>query len=149
MDPNDTSLYILVVVIGIVLTLVVGQVLLRAGRSFLRDVYGSEEDAKGPVFALGVLFHLVALGLLGTISTVPVIEVEGFVQNLVTRVGLVLLVLGALYAGTLYLLNRMRNKVRSQEIENEVNAQYQQQRRARQSSRQQIIEGGGGNSTGR
>lgn len=142
MEPNDTSTYIFIVIIGMVLTLIVGQILIRSGRPFLRDVFADDDAANSATSLLGVLFHLVALGLLGTISTFDIITVQGTVQTMVTKIGQVLLVLGALHGLTLLGLSRVRNRRRSENIESEVNAQYDQQRRARQTSRQQIIEGG-------
>jgi len=140
--PNDTGTYITIVLIGTLLTLLVGQILIRSGRPIVSEVFEDEQTARSATSLIAVLFHLVALGLLGTISTFDLIEVEGTVQTMVTKIGQVLLVLGILYGLTLVLLNRYRSRRRSMAIENEVSAQYEQQRRARQTSRQQIIEGG-------
>ena len=142
MGPNDTGTYITIVFIGFVLTIVVGQILIRSGRPFLRDVFADDDAANSATSLLGVLFHLVALGLLGTVSTFDLIPVEGTPQIMVTKIGQVLLVLGILHGLTLLGLMRLRSRRRSENIESEVNAQYQQQRRAQQASRQQIIEGG-------
>lgn len=142
MGPNDTGTYITIVFIGFVLTIVVGQILIRSGRPFLRDVFADDDAANSATSLLGVLFHLVALGLLGTVSTFDLFEVQGTPQIMVTKIGQVLLVLGLLHGLTLVVLSRFRSKRRSENIESEVTAQYEQQRRARQTSRQQIIEGG-------
>ena len=141
MEPNDTSTYIVIVLIGLLLTVIVGQILIRSGRPFLRDVFADADAADSATSLLGVLFHLVALGLLGTISTFDLIPVDGTVQTMVTKIGQVLLVLGILHGLTLLGLMRLRSRRRSENIESEVNAQYAQQRRAQQTSRQQIIEG--------
>lgn len=143
MGPYDTSTYIVMVLIGATLTLIVGRILIRSGRPILRDVYGDEDTAASATNLLGVLFHLVALGLLGTISTFTLIPVDSTIEMLITKLGQVMLVLGVLYGLTLLGLARIRNSRRSENIETEVTAQYEQQRRARQTSRQQIIEGGG------
>ena len=142
MGPNDTGTYITIVLVGTLLTLIVGQILIRSGRPIVSEVFEDEQTARSATSLIAVLFHLVALGLRGTISTFDLFPTAGTVQTLVTKIGQVLLVLGVLYGLTLVLLNRYRSRRRSMAIENEVSAQYEQQRRARQTSRQQIIEGG-------
>jgi len=139
----DTGTYLTIVVIGFVLTLIVGQFLMRAGHGFLADVFDDEEVATSTTRLLGVLFHLVALGFLGLISTFDPIPVEGTVQMVVTKVGVILLVLGILHGATLLLLARVRNRRRAQGIESSMTAQYDQQRRARQTERGRVIEAGG------
>jgi hypothetical protein len=138
----DTGTYIFIVVVGTILTLVVGQILMRSGIGFLRDVFDSEEVARSTNRLLGVLFHLVALGFLALISTYRPFDVQGTVQIVVTQLGGVMLVLGVLHGLTLLLLARVRSRRRSETLESEMTAQYEQQRRARQSPRQQVIEGG-------
>lgn len=139
----DTGTYLLIVGVGFVLTLVVGQILMRAGHGFLADVFQDEEVATSTTRLLGVLFHLVALGFLALVSTWDPIPVQGTVQMVVTKIGGVLLVLGALHGATLLLLARVRNHRRAQGIEASMTAQYDQNRRERQGQRSQIIEAGG------
>jgi len=138
----DTGTYLFIVAVGGVITLVVGQLLMRSGIGFLRDVFDSEDTAVSTNRLLGVLFHLIALGFLALISTWQPIEVQGTVQIVVTQLGGVMLVLGILHGLTLLLLVRVRNRRRSETIESEMTSQYEQQRRARQTQRQQVIEGG-------
>jgi hypothetical protein len=144
----DTGTYLFIVAVGTIITLVVGQILMRSGIAFLRDVFDSEETAVSTNRLLGVLFHLIALGFLALISTYQPFDVQGTIQIIVTQLGGVMLVLGVLHGLTLLLLARVRNRRRSETIESEMTSQYEQQRRARQTQRQQVIEGGppsGGN----
>ena len=138
----DTPTYLLIVVLGFIMTIVVGQILMRSGHGFLRDVFDSDEVATSTTRLLGVLFHLVALGFLALISTYRPFDVEGRVQIVVTQLGGVMLTLGALHGLTLLLLARVRSRRRSQNLESEMTAQYDQSRRSRQTQRQQVIEGG-------
>jgi predicted permease len=138
----DTGTYLFIVVVGAIITLVVGQILMRSGIGFLRDVFDSEETAVSTNRLLGVLFHLVALGFLALISTYRPFDVQGTVQIVITQLGGVMLVLGVLHGLTLLLLARVRSRRRSETIESEMSSQYEQQRRARQTQRQQVIEGG-------
>jgi hypothetical protein len=138
----DTPTYLFIVVVGFILTIVVGQILMRSGYGFLRDVFEDDEVATSTTRLLGVLFHLVALGFLALISTYRPFDVEGRVQIVITQLGGVMLLLGALHGLTLLLLARIRSRRRSQTLETELTSQYEQQRRARQTQRQQVIEGG-------
>lgn len=140
--PLDTPTYLLIVVLGFILTLVVGQILMRSGIGFLRDVFESEEVARSTNRLLGVLFHLIALGFLALISTYRPFDVQGRMQIVVTQLGGVMLLLGILHGLTLLLLARVRNRRRTETLESEMTSQYEQSRRARQSPRQQVIEGG-------
>jgi sensor histidine kinase YesM len=138
----DTPTYLFIVVVGAILTLVVGQILMRSGYGFLRDVFEDDEVATSTTRLLGVLFHLVALGFLALISTYRPFDVQGTVQIVITQLGGVMLLLGLLHGLTLLLLARIRSRRRSQTLETEMSSQYEQQRRARQTQRQQVIEGG-------
>lgn len=144
----DTGTYLFIIAIGFVLTLVVGQILIRSGHGFLRDVFDDDEMATSTTRLLAVLFHLVALGFLAVVSTYQPVEVEGTVQLVVTQIGFDLLVLGLLHGLTLLLLARVRSRRRSQSLEESMSSQYEEQRRQRQGQRQQVIEAGGGNSSG-
>ena len=83
----DTGTYLLIVFIGAVVTVIVGQILMRTGVGFLRDVFEDHEVAQSITRLLGVGFHLVALGFMALISTWAPFEVDGTVQLVVTRVG--------------------------------------------------------------
>ena len=112
----DTSTYLLIVTIGFVLTLIVGQILMRSGVGFLRDVFDDNDVAQSITRLLGVGFHLVALGFLALISTWDPITVSNTVQLVVTKVGGILLFLGILHVGTLFALTRVRNNSRAQRV---------------------------------
>jgi hypothetical protein len=75
-------------------------------------------------------FYLVALGLLALISTVTV-PVNGLVQMLVTKFGVVLLILGVLYGLTLLVLGRIRDD----HLREELDADYYAAMRARAQGR--------------
>ena len=139
----DTGTYLTIVVIGAVLTLIVGQILIRSGHGFLADVFDDGDVASSVTRLLAVLFHLVALGFLALVSTFDPIPVQGTIQMIITKLGGVLLVLGVLHGLTLVLLSRIRSRRRAQGMEASMTAQYDQQRRARQQSRTQVIEAGG------
>ena len=122
---NDgVGINVTVLLIGLVLTLIVGQILIRAGQEFLQEVFNSRGTARSVSRLLAVLFHLVVLGILFLISTTAV-PTDGAFQTVITKIGLVLLVLGAAHGGTMLALARIRSKRREQALEDEMNAQFE------------------------
>lgn len=111
----DLVSYLLVLVAGAVLTVVIGVILRRSGQAMLEGTY-PEQRAAGLTRLVTVGFHLFALGVLALVSTVDV-PVNGPVQTVVTKLGVVLLILGAAYALTLIVLGRIRNARRRAELD--------------------------------
>lgn len=126
-DPVST--YLTVLFLGIVLTVAVGQILIRSGRPFLADVFPDPETGRSVTRLLVVLFHLVVLGLIALVATIDITFTHP-IQTIVVRLGLVLLVLGAAHAGTLFVLTRLRARRRIQLRLDERNAQAEQARQA-------------------
>lgn len=121
--------YLTVLIIGIMVTLVVGQLLLREGRHFLGEVFDNRELATSTNHLLATLYHLVALGLLGLLSTAdPVIEGLTGVQTVITRVGVILLTLGGVYGLTMLALAGARRRRQTHAFEEGMAAQYHQHR---------------------
>lgn len=112
--------YLVLLVAGTVLTAAVGVILRRSGQAMLEEVYAGPRAA-GLVRLVTVGFYLVALGVLAVISTIDV-PVEGVAQAMVTKLGVVLLILGAVYGITLMALGRIRDNGRAAEIDEEFNA---------------------------
>lgn len=110
---NPVGTYLTVLFIGIALTVVVGQILIRSGRPFLEDVFREPETARSVTRLLVVLFHLVVLGVIALVATIN-ITLAHPIQSIVVRLGLVLLVVGAAYGGTLLVLTRLRARRRMQ-----------------------------------
>lgn len=106
-EPID--LYVTVVVLGAVITVLVGVLLYRNGEPFLVDVFGGDrERATGINRLLVVLFHLIVLGLLALISVLEVPWATSTTQLVLTKLGVVLLVLGAAHGATMTVLTRIR-----------------------------------------
>lgn len=121
---DGVGVYVSVLVIGLALTLVVGQILMRAGQEFLQEVFDDRGTARSVNRLLAVLFHLVVLGILSIISTVDV-PTEGVLETVITKIGVVLLVLGAAHGGTMLMLARIRSKRREQDLADEMTAQLE------------------------
>jgi len=120
MDSN-TDTYLVFVMLGVILVAVVGQLLVRAGQVYLAEVFPDPRVASSVSRLLAVLFYLFALGLLGIISTLDV-PVTGAAQTVVTKLGVVLVVLGIVYAVTMVVLSRIRARQQEQEQEEAIMA---------------------------
>jgi len=118
---NSTEAYLVFVILGIVLVGVVGQLLIRAGQVYLEEVYPDPRVANSVSKLLAVMFYLFALGVLGIISTMDV-PVEGTAQTVVTRLGVVLLVLGVVFGITMFVLSRIRARRQEEEQEEAIMA---------------------------
>ncbi|MEU2439405.1 hypothetical protein ABZ595_24980 [Streptomyces rubradiris] len=105
--------YVIYLVVSIALTVWVARTLSRNGRIFLADVLRGDErlaDAVNHLLVVG--FYLVNLGFValylsddGTIS-----DTRGVFEALSANLGVVLLVLGAMHLGNVYVLNRIRRR---------------------------------------
>lgn len=116
MDDNlNTNAYIAFLILGTGLTLLVGQLLIRSGRPYLEEVFEERRVAVSVLRLLTVLFHLLVLGVLALISTIDV-PVEGAVQAVVTKLGIVLLVLGIAQGGTMVVLAKLRERRLAQDL---------------------------------
>jgi uncharacterized membrane protein YdfJ with MMPL/SSD domain len=122
MIPMDTALasYLTVLIAGTALTLAVGVILRRNGQALLEEVYPAPRAA-GLSRLVAVGFYLVALGVLALISTVSV-PVDGLLQTVVTKLGVVLLILGAAYGLTLLTLGRIRDARRQAQLDQDFQA---------------------------
>jgi hypothetical protein len=104
---TSTEGYLGFVVLGVSLVIVIGQLLIRSGKVYLEEVFPEERTARSVSRLLAVLFYLFALGVLGVISTMEV-PVEGATQTVVTKLGVVMLILGIVFGATMFVLSRIR-----------------------------------------
>jgi len=116
---SDTAEYITLLVISIVITIAVGQVLTMSGQPFLQEVFQDEKVTNSVNRLLSVLFHLITIGVL-TIISVWSIDVGTQLQNMVVKVGIVLIVLGIAYGVSMLVLIRVRERRRADTISEEV-----------------------------
>ncbi|MCK2243390.1 MULTISPECIES: hypothetical protein [unclassified Crossiella] len=133
MDENLNG-YVAFLVLGVILVLVDGQLILRSGKAYLQQGYRDQEAAASMARLVAVLFHLVVLGLFMIISTMEV-QVGGMVQTVITKLGIVLLLLGLMHGVTMAILNRIRARQREQVMADEMNERIEE-RHAQQNSGQ-------------
>jgi len=109
--------YLAYLLISIGLTLLVGRVLSRSGRLFLLDVLDGSDGAASGISTLNVVtFYLISLGFVAlTMRTSGgSVTARQAIELLATKIGEVLLVLGALYLASIIVLIRLRRRLRAQ-----------------------------------
>jgi hypothetical protein len=105
--------YVIYLVISIALTIWVARTLSRNGRIFLADVlHGNEKLADAVNHLLVVGFYLVNLGFVALYLSDDdtITDTRGIFETLSTKLGVVLLVLGVMHLGNVYVLNKIRRR---------------------------------------
>ena len=108
----STNAYLSFLVIGVVLVLLDGQIIYRSGRRYLENSYGDPAAGASMTRLVTVLFHLATLGVLALVSTIDIGGSD--LPGVVSRVGVLLLILALAHAITLGALARIRGE---QEVE--------------------------------
>ena len=107
--------YLLYLPISVVLTVWVARTLFHHGQRFLVDVFRGNTGLAGSVNHLLVVgFYLINLGYVSLqlkLDTAPTSAAE-LIEALAGKVGLVLIVLGLLHFGNLYLFAKLRERAR-------------------------------------
>ncbi len=106
--------YLLYLAISIALTIWVARTLFKNGRLFLVDVFhGNEALADSVNHLLVVGFYLINLGYISLALRLgyDVRDTRESIEALSAKVGLVLLVLGAMHFFNLFLFSRIRQRV--------------------------------------
>jgi amino acid transporter len=116
---SDTAEYITLLIISIVITIAVGQVLMRSGEPFLQEVFQDDKVTHSVNRLLSVLFYLITIGVL-TIISVWSFDVGTQLQNMVVKIGIVLIVLGIAYGVSMLVLIRVRERRKADMISEEV-----------------------------
>jgi hypothetical protein len=107
--------YVIYLLISVVLTIWVARTLSRAGRVFLAQVFpGSESLADAVNHLLVVGFYLVNLGFVSLYlkSTSTTDTARQVFEGLSVKEGVVLLVLGGMHLGNVFVLNKLRSNSR-------------------------------------
>ncbi len=105
--------YVLYLLLSISLTVWVGHTLSRNGKVFLVDVFAGNADLARTVNHLLVVgFYLVNFGFVAWYlrTADPVTETRQVFETLSVKVGTVLIVLGILHLGNVFVLSRMRRR---------------------------------------
>lgn len=107
------SCYIAYLVISLAVTIGVAQTLFKNGRIFLVDAFqGNEALADSVNRLLLVGFYLINLGYVALALTTdaPLDTARQSIELASTKIGVVLVVLGVLHFGNLYIFSRIRRR---------------------------------------
>ncbi|MET9957554.1 hypothetical protein ABZ128_00405 [Streptomyces sp. NPDC006326] len=105
--------YVIYLLISIGLTIWVARTLSRNGRIFIADVlHGNEKLAEAVNHLLVVGFYLVNIGFVTLYlrSADAILDARGLFEALSVKLGVVLLVLGVMHLGNVWVLNKMRRR---------------------------------------
>ncbi|MFJ8657977.1 hypothetical protein [Streptomyces sp. NPDC093795] len=105
--------YIVYLLISVALTVWVARTLSRNGRIFLADVlHGNEKLAEAVNHLLVVGFYLVNFGFVALYLSQDeaVRDARALFEALSVKLGVVLLVLGVMHLGNVYVLNKIRRR---------------------------------------
>lgn len=105
--------YVIYLIISIGLTVWVARTLSRNGRIFIADVLqGNEKLADAVNHLLVVGFYLVNIGFVTLYLRADdtINEARGLFEALSVKIGVVLLVLGVMHLGNVWVLNKMRRR---------------------------------------
>ncbi|MEU7055322.1 hypothetical protein [Streptomyces sp. NPDC046197] len=105
--------YVIYLLVSVALTIWVARTLSRNGRVFLADVlHGNDRLADAVNHLLVVGFYLVNLGFVALYLSgdATIDDTRGIFEALSTKLGVVLLVLGVMHLGNVYVLNRIRRR---------------------------------------
>jgi len=111
--------YLGYLVVAVPLTIWVATTLSRNGRVFLEDVFSGNDDLADAVNTLLVVgFYLLNLGfvLLYLRSGAPVLDLRGLVETVSAKVGWVMLLLGVVHFGNVYVFNAIRRRSRMEAL---------------------------------
>ncbi len=110
--------YLIYIIISLVLTVWVANVLFTNGRKFLTDIFtGDNELADSINKLLLVGFYLINSGyiLLTLRESQHILNVQRMIEVLSYKVGVIVLVLGAMHFFNLYVLYKMRKRAKIQQ----------------------------------
>jgi hypothetical protein len=112
MDPGR----IVFLIVGVAVVFVVGRLIIHSGRRYVA-VAGDQarRGAASGANLVAVLFHLATLGVVALISVLPLGGAPD--ERFLLRLGILLLILAAVYGITLGLLNRRREQALVAEYE--------------------------------
>ena len=135
-----TGGYIALVIIGVLITVGVGQILFRSGEPFLEEVFQNKDTARSLNRLLSVLFHLLTLAVLAMISIVNIPSGTGVVQAVVFKIGVVLLIVGIAYGVSMLVLLRIRERRRQASVSAQIGEKLAEQRQGRAPGRVRRVE---------
>ncbi len=105
----SSGTYLVILAIGIVIVVVMGQLLMRKAPAYLDEVYANLPQSRKVASLVIGLFHLVMLGVVFLVSSFGLASDAG-IQAVLARVGVMLLLTALGYGITLLVLSWLREQ---------------------------------------
>lgn len=105
--PPDPASYVGFLALGAIAVFIDALLIRRSGATFLAEVYPDRTTADSANRLITVLFCLTMLGVLALLSVVSLPFADGL-PNLVSRLGIMFLIMAAAHGITIRVLARMR-----------------------------------------
>jgi hypothetical protein len=99
--------YLAVLLVGLIIVIVDGQLILRGSPSYLAEAYHDKRQAKRVATLVAVLFHLVMFGVVALVAAIAFSPDAGM-SSVLSRIGVLLLLTALGHALTLVVLSRLR-----------------------------------------
>ncbi|WP_051579700.1 hypothetical protein [Pseudonocardia acaciae] len=106
--------YLLIMLVGVVIVLIDGQLIVRKSPSYLDEVYDPRR-ARQLAGLVAVLFHLVMLGVVALVASIGLGADVG-AQTVTTRIGVLLLLTAIGHAATIGVLSKLRDQELSTQV---------------------------------
>lgn len=124
----NTEGYVAFLLLGVVLITVDGQVLFQSGRRYLLSAYRDEGSAASVGRLVTMFYYLVMLGVLALVSAVDVPAANGPLPAVVTRIGILLLILAVGHGVTTWVLAGLRRRQENQRLSEKLTDQFDRDR---------------------
>lgn len=111
----DTGPYLLILIIGVLIVVIDGQLIIRNSPSYLRGTYRDPRQARRVSGLVAVFFHLVMFGLVALVASVGLPPDAG-ARSIIARIGVLLLLTAAGHLLAIVALSRLREQQSSTEL---------------------------------
>ncbi|MBO0849763.1 MAG: hypothetical protein J2P20_09905 [Pseudonocardia sp.] len=111
----DTGPYLLILIIGVLIVVIDGQLIIRNSPSYLRGTYQDARQARRVSGLVAVFFHLVMFGLVALVASIGLPPDAG-ARSVIARIGVLLLLTAAGHLLAIVALSRLREQQSSTEL---------------------------------
>jgi hypothetical protein len=99
----------LILLVGVVIVIVDGQLILRGAPGYLAEVYQTPKEARQVSGMVAVLFHLIMLGVVALVTSIWISPDAG-IRSVLARVGIILVLTAIGHGITMAVLSRLRQQ---------------------------------------
>lgn len=111
----DSGPYLLILIVGVLIVVIDGQLIIRNSPSYLRGTYRDDRQARRVSGLVAVFFHLVMFGLVALVASVGLPPDAG-ARSVIARIGVLLLLTAAGHLLAIVALSRLREQQSNTEL---------------------------------